>query len=93
MCASGAWEEAAEILEREPLDLLMADSTPPAEDFLEAILVIHARFPVLPIFLVTSFSQNEREIEKVRPVCRCIFEKPLDLGAMDRALGALFAVA
>jgi DNA-binding NtrC family response regulator len=88
---AGDWEDAAGTLESEPWDLFMADPAPAALDFTGMILDLHDRFPVLPIILITSFARHEREIQRVRPVCRHIFEKPVDVGAVDRALQEVFA--
>ncbi len=89
--AAGDWGDAAGTLAAEPWDLFMADPAPAACDFTGVILDLHARFPALPIILITSFARHEREIQRVRPVCRHIFEKPVDVGAVDRVLADVFA--
>lgn len=89
--ATGLWEDAAETLAAEPWDLFLADPAPATPDFTEMILDLHARLPVLPIILITSFARHEREIVRLRPACRHIFEKPVDVGAVDRALEEVFS--
>lgn len=92
VAASDRWSDAEEVLSRDEWDLLMADPLP-HEDRTALLVRLHVRRPVLPIFLVTAFGTHEREVARLRPVCRYIFEKPVDVGAIDRAIQEVFAAS
>ena len=80
-------------LEREDWDLLFADPSPAVSDFVEVLVRVSRARPELPIFLVTYYGKHEDEITRLRPVCRHIFEKPVNLRQVDDALDKVFSGA
>lgn len=83
--------EVEETLERSRWDLVMADPSPAIPEFLGVLVRVSRARPGLPIFLVTYYGKHEKELAGLRPVCRYIFEKPVDLRQVDEALETVFS--
>lgn len=83
------WDRLHRAFSEESWDLLMADP-PQSVDFTGALLRFHEAWPCLPIFLLTPHARHEVDLDRIRPVCRRIFEKPVDVAMMNDALRDLF---
>lgn len=78
--------EASAILERETVDLLVCDIEMPGESGLALIGAVRARFPTLPVILLTAHENFRYAREAVRLGCCDYVLKPAEPSVMETAV-------
>jgi CheY-like chemotaxis protein len=69
--------EALEILEREPVEILLADLRMPEVNGAALARIVRERFPTLPIFIVTGYPDDPELRELTRSAAvKDVFVKP-----------------
>ena len=68
---------ALEILEREPVDVVMTDLRMPEVGGIEMIPYLKKHYPRLPVVVVTAYPQYKELILGVEPNVRGFFTKPV----------------
>ncbi|MFL6845111.1 MAG: PAS domain S-box protein [Allosphingosinicella sp.] len=78
-------EDALEILEKEPVDLLFSDVVMPGLSGVELARLARKRFPSLPVLLASGYSE---EIVGAAGAEFEIVRKPYDVALLERSVGA-----
>ena len=68
---------ALEVLEQEPVDLVVSDVQMPEMTGNELFLRIQDRYPDIPVIMITAFGSTEAAIQAVKQGAFHYFEKPL----------------
>ena len=71
-------KKAIEILNREPVDLIISDVQMPEMSGTEFFGTVQDLYPDLPVILITAFGSTEEAIRAVKKGAFHYFEKPLD---------------
>ncbi len=83
-------EAAISLLEKQRIDLLLLDIWLPGMDGIEALRRIKARYPALPVIMISGHATIESAVQSTKLGASDFIEKPLDLNltldAIDRAL-------
>ena len=79
-------EEALEIFESEPIDLLITDLKLPEMDGLSLTKNTLQRFPETRSILMTAFGSNDIHCDAYRKGCVAYIEKPFDIDSLLRSV-------
>jgi len=71
-------KKAIEILNRDPVDLIISDVQMPEMSGTEFFSTVQDLYPDLPVILITAFGSTEEAIRAVKKGAFHYFEKPLD---------------
>lgn len=76
--------EALQILEKENIDLIMADIVMPNMNGFELLEVVRNKWPKLPIVLMTGFSGKLAEALAMHQKADGVVSKPFDLSQLQK---------
>jgi DNA-binding NtrC family response regulator len=82
-CAAGA-DEAAGILSRQPVDLLLLDVIMPEKDGIAFLREAHARYPRLPVIMISASSSVRSVVEAIQEGAFDFLTKPFDVEEVRR---------
>lgn len=78
--------EAIDILDKNNLDLVVADLRMPVMDGIELLEVMSDSFPEVPHIVMTAFGNPVIETQLKKAGALEVLEKPLDIDALDQAI-------
>ncbi|MFH1809640.1 MAG: sigma-54 dependent transcriptional regulator [Pseudomonadota bacterium] len=79
---------ALEVLEREPVDVILTDLQMPGEDGLWLLDEVRRRMPFVPVVLLTAHGSVENAVAAMRRGAADFLTKPVDRAALERTLQA-----
>jgi len=84
-------QEALEILEQESYDLVITDFTMPGIKGDELAVKVKARWPHLPVIMLTAIAENIRASGQRLPGVDALISKPFDLQEFRRLIAEALA--
>ena len=76
---AGTAEDGLAFLETQSVDLIFLDIWLPGMDGLEALSVIHEKYPLLPVLMISGHGTIETAVTAIKKGAHDFIEKPLDL--------------
>jgi two-component system, NtrC family, response regulator AtoC len=78
-------------LDAEPYDLLLIDVRMPGTSGLEVTRIVHEKFPVLPIVVMTAFGSIDTAVEAIHEGAFDFISKPMNLAELKSILSRALA--